>query len=207
MMPPAGSKAAQGHELQIATNCLGPFLLTKLLTPLLKRTAALPDTPPGSVRVTWAASAAVDLFSPPHGLTLDGHRTYVPHPKGNTQIDYGATKAGNYFLASQFALRHPRGVVTNAWNPGNLWTGLQRNSNFVVRFLGSYLLHSAQFGAYTELWAGWAEEAGGEGCSGRYVWPWGRFGGVREDVEGELGEGGRAEGFWRWCERETEKYA
>ncbi|KAK3071629.1 short-chain alcohol dehydrogenase, partial [Teratosphaeriaceae sp. CCFEE 6253] len=39
MHTPPGSKDAQGHELQIGTNCVGHFLFTKLLTPLLQSTA------------------------------------------------------------------------------------------------------------------------------------------------------------------------
>ena len=61
MIPPVGSKAAQGHELQMGTNVLGPFLFTQLLTPLLQKTAA--SSPPGSVRVTWAASTRNHFLS------------------------------------------------------------------------------------------------------------------------------------------------
>ena len=39
MVPPAGSKTAQGYELQLGTNNVAPFLFTKLLTPLLVETA------------------------------------------------------------------------------------------------------------------------------------------------------------------------
>ena len=209
MMPPIGSTSPQDHELQIATNCLGHYLLTKLLTPILKSTAALPDTPRGSVRVTWAASLGVDTYSPPGGVTLDADGAFVADEK-SVDGNYGASKAGNYFLALQFAVHHPfatSGITSNAWNPGNLSTELQRNFNIAGKLASKLLLHSARFGGYTELWAGWAEEAGGEGKSGRYVWPWGRFGDVRGDVEAELGEGGKAEGFWEWCERETKGFA
>lgn len=207
MRPPTGSKSKQGHELQMGTNCLGPFLLTKLLTPLLRKTAALPDTPSGSVRVTWAASLGVDVYSPPGGVTLDDHGDCIPDGSRN-EPNYGATKAGNYFLASQFALRHgDGGVVANAWNPGNLHTELQRHMGVVVRWLMKLMLYAPRFGAYTELWAGWSEEAGRKERNGGYVWPWGRFGEVRGDVARELGEGGKAEKFWTWCERETAEYA
>lgn len=70
MIPPDGSKAAQGHELQIATNCLGPYLFTKLLTPLIQKTAA--SSPAGSVRVTWAASLAT-VGSPKNGVTMEAN--------------------------------------------------------------------------------------------------------------------------------------
>ena len=38
-LPPLGSVSAQGYELQLATNCLGPFLFTSHLIPVLKSTA------------------------------------------------------------------------------------------------------------------------------------------------------------------------
>jgi NAD(P)-dependent dehydrogenase (short-subunit alcohol dehydrogenase family) len=37
--PPLGRKSKQGFELQLATNCLGPFLLTQLLLPVLEKVA------------------------------------------------------------------------------------------------------------------------------------------------------------------------
>lgn len=174
----------------------------------MKKTAALTDTPPGSVRVTWAASAAVEVTSPPGGVPINSEGDYVPDPKGSSNADYGASKVGNWFLAHQIAQRYSdSGIVSNAWNPGNLVTELQRDAGFVAKLLARLLLHDAKFGGYTELWAGWAEEAGKKEHNGAYVWPWGRFGGVRENLYKELEEGGNAEKFWAWCERETVKYA
>lgn len=49
MMSPQSSKTEQGYELQLGTNCLAPFLFTKLLTLMLVQTAK-PNLP-GSVRV------------------------------------------------------------------------------------------------------------------------------------------------------------
>lgn len=46
---------AQGHELQMGTNVLGPWLLQHFLTPLLHATAARADTAPDSVRVIWVS--------------------------------------------------------------------------------------------------------------------------------------------------------
>jgi NAD(P)-dependent dehydrogenase (short-subunit alcohol dehydrogenase family) len=54
MNTPPKNKTVQGHELQIGTNCLGPWLFTYHLLPMLQKTAA--EAPKNSVRVTWAAS-------------------------------------------------------------------------------------------------------------------------------------------------------
>ena len=39
----------------MGTNCLGPFLLTRYLEPVLKKTAAASDSPLG-VRIVWISS-------------------------------------------------------------------------------------------------------------------------------------------------------
>lgn len=48
-LPPRGSVSAQGHELQMATNCLGHYLFTQLLLPTLLHTAE--SASPATVRV------------------------------------------------------------------------------------------------------------------------------------------------------------
>lgn len=57
-LPPAGSLSKQNHELQLATNCLGPYLLTRLLLPSLSATAA--QSAPAAVRVVWTSSQMVE---------------------------------------------------------------------------------------------------------------------------------------------------
>jgi NAD(P)-dependent dehydrogenase (short-subunit alcohol dehydrogenase family) len=207
MMPPNGSLAAQGHELTIATNCLGPFLLNQLLTPLLSKTAE--SSPPGAIRTVWAASSVVDATSPKGGVSLDEAGNFAPH-KENV-VNYGSSKSGNYFLAKEFARRYPlsadgQGVLSVSFNPGNLRSELQRHMSGFGRWFVNLICYPVVFGAYTELWAGWSPEITPE-HNGAYVWPWGRFGGVRSDVAAELREGGNAERFWSWCEKETRDYA
>lgn len=109
MFPPAGSKSAQGYELQIGTNNLGPFLFTKLLTPALIETAK--ESPPGSVRVLWVSSSAAELFIPVNGAiefdNLDYKRDIFYMNK------YGVSKAGNYYHSTEFARRHTKdGIVS-----------------------------------------------------------------------------------------------
>lgn len=124
MYPPAGSKDAQGHDLQVGTNCLGPYLLYQLLSPLLIKTAA--SSPTASVRVVWAASIALHVALPhPEGIVID--KDGRPTDQG-VDGNYSQTKAGNVFMAREFAKATPQtGVVHAAFNPGNLQTELQRH--------------------------------------------------------------------------------
>lgn len=202
MTPPAGSLTHQSHELQLGTNVLGPWLFTELLTPLLKKTAS--SSPAGSVRVTWAASLAT-LFSPKNGIAWSDSTKTTPKLHGDRVTDYAQSKASNVLLAKEYATRHgnANGVISNAWNPGNLASELQRHSSAVEKFFIKFLCYPPVYGAYTELSAGWGEEAGRKENAGGYVVPWGRFGVLRSDLV-EPGEDG--EKLWQWCEREGKAY-
>ena len=207
MFPPDGSTSTQGHELTIATNCLGPYLLTELLTPLLARTAQ--EAPAGSVRIAWAGSIGIDVIAPKGGLVIDAAGAYATNK--NNIANYGASKAGNYFLAAQYARAHPvgadgKGVLSTCFNPGNLKTELQRHTPSWQNFILNPFLFPAVYGAYTELFCGWSPEVT-PAKNGAYVWPWGRFGPVRTDVEEQIKPGGNAEKFWQWCAQETKAFA
>lgn len=126
MFPPIGSVTAQSHDLQVGTNCLGPYLLYKLLAPLLSRTAA--SSPTASVRVTWAGSIGIEAISPqPGGMMLNSDGS--PNTKDvSNQVNYAQTKTANYYLAKELARSTPKsGVVHVSFNPGNLRTELQRH--------------------------------------------------------------------------------
>jgi retinol dehydrogenase 12 len=200
MVPPAGSKTAQGYELQAGTNVLGPYLFTQYLTPTLQKTAA--SSPSGSVRVTWAASLATS-FAPTNGVVWDEKNGGGVKAHGKPQIDYAQSKACNVLLAHQYQKVYGKdGVVSNAWNPGNLKSELQRHQTGLSKVITPALLYPTKMGAYSELFAGWSEEAGREENWNKYVGPWGRFVKVRKD----LAEGKEAQKLWDWCEGETAKY-
>ncbi|KAK5160869.1 hypothetical protein LTR04_004422 [Oleoguttula sp. CCFEE 6159] len=209
MMPPVGSKSAQGYEVQMATNCLGHFLFTSFLLPTLKSTAE--SSSPGSVRVTWAGSLGVDTYSPkPGGMLFDSDGS--PKVLGKPSTDYGTSKVGNVFLAAETARRYGKdGIVSVAWNPGNLQSELQRHvENGVFRILSRVFLHKPVFGAYTELFAGWSPDVT-PAQNGAYIIPWGRFGTFRNDIVPSTrpvaeGGNGKAEKFWEWCDKETRQY-
>ncbi len=101
MVPPAGSKTAQGYELQLGTNCVAPFLFTKLLTPLLIKTSK--SSAPGDVRVVWTSSSVAEHASPKNGVdmsNLDYHNDIGLWSK------YGVSKAGNWYHSTEYARRY-----------------------------------------------------------------------------------------------------
>ncbi len=203
MIPPSGSKDKHGHELQMGTNCLGPWLFAQCLLPILKNTAA--SSPPGSVRVTWAASLAIAV-SPTGGMSFQPDASPTVH--GSQGMNYVQSKIGNVYLASEFAARHGRdGIVSVSWNPGNLTTELGRHTYAILRTLfDTFWCYPAVFGGYTELYAACSPSitASQNGC---FVIPWGRVGHLRSDMimaRKTVAEGGTGEAqkFWDWCERE-----
>ncbi|CAK4033938.1 Hypothetical predicted protein [Lecanosticta acicola] len=199
MFPPAGQVTTQGHELQMGTNVLGHYLFTQLLTPLLDKTAS--TAPPNSVRVCWAASLAT-FISPKNGITWSDE-TNTPKTLSDPLQNYAQSKTGNIFLAQSYQSQHPN-LVSLAFNPGNLHSELGRHQegSMFVRLGKAILCHPTIYGAHTELWAGWSEEAGQHGGESRYVAPWGRWGLLRSDI---LGSDAKRK-LWEWCERETREF-
>ena len=100
MIPPQGSVTAQGYEMQLGTNNVATFLFTKLLHPILAKTAstALAD----SVRVVWVSSSAAELSSPKGGVDMNNLDYKVDKM---SWAKYGVSKAGNVLHGGEFAKR------------------------------------------------------------------------------------------------------
>jgi NAD(P)-dependent dehydrogenase (short-subunit alcohol dehydrogenase family) len=114
MWPPLGSTSAQGHELTIATNVYGPFLLAKLLHPLLAATAQKKES--GEVRVCWAGSIGIELAAPPEHLLFaaakDAGEQEVVQEGMDKIAMYGMSKVANVMLGVEGARREGEtGVV------------------------------------------------------------------------------------------------
>lgn len=214
MGTPPALKTAQGLDLQLGTNCVGHFLLTKLLTPLLASTAASSSSsssPRGSVRVVWVSSSAAELLSPGGG-GLDVENLNYDKKDESTATRYAISKAGNYLHACEYARRvRDEGVVSVAVHPGVLDTDLTRHLGPVMaKLLNWTVQYPAVYGAYTELFAGLSPEVGIE-RSGEWVAPWGRFDTMREDIvqaSKHVEEGGTGIGlkFWEWTEEQVKPY-
>ncbi|KAI4866575.1 hypothetical protein F4820DRAFT_246743 [Hypoxylon rubiginosum] len=206
--PALDSVSKQGIELQLATNCLGPFLLTQLLLPLLQAAASEESAVPGSVRVVWAASQAIELLSPSGGLVMSELRD---PPRDSSRL-YTNSKTGVWFVASELGRRMgpSYGIVSVALNPGAASTNLFRHTPS-VNYLAWPLLHKAGKAALTELYAGLSKDIGLE-TNGCYVIPWGRIStNMRQDLVDatksvEEGGSGRAIEFWDFCVEKTQQY-
>jgi NAD(P)-dependent dehydrogenase (short-subunit alcohol dehydrogenase family) len=106
-----------GLELMLATNHLGPFLLTNLLRDRLTGAGrVITVTAPSSTRVDMKQLSAKNRFKP--------LRTF------------GATKAANLMFTFELARRAKRwDVLANAYHPGLVRSELMREASRPVRFL------------------------------------------------------------------------
>ena len=86
----------------MATNCLGPFILNRLLEPILIRTVRA-ESNPDSVRIVWMSSMIT--FSVPPGGIQFSKESGSPKVLKNRMQNYMQSKVGNVFLASEAAKR------------------------------------------------------------------------------------------------------
>lgn len=103
MLTSGDAKGAQGHELRMATNCLGPQLLTDFLAPLLVRTARAQPAQKDAVRVVWVSSM-VNASAPKGGIVWD-ETLNKPKLLPGGMDQYMQTKVGDVFLAHEWGER------------------------------------------------------------------------------------------------------
>ncbi|KAK8008415.1 oxidoreductase [Apiospora marii] len=189
-------KTAQGYEKQLGVNCLGPFLFTKLLMPVLLATAADQGTHTHEVRVVFVSSS--------------GPRYY--HDPKPSLYRYGISKVGVWAHGNEFNKRFAaKGVLGVPVNPGNLRTELFARQSFLLRLQVALMHYPAVKGAYTELFAGFSPEVTPETASG-YVFPFGRLCSICEELRRAAkpeDEGGAdlTRRFWEWSEKEVEPFS
>ncbi|KAI1409586.1 NAD(P)-binding protein [Hypoxylon sp. FL1857] len=198
---PPGSVTKQGIEAHVGVHCVAPLLFTQELLPLLR--AAAQTAAPGSVRIVWSGSVQIDLFAPLGGVDF----ARIEKATTATMADYGASKAGNWFLTVEGARRWGRhGIVSVCQNPGDLYTGIFANDSWLfVAFMKIFFLYEAKYGAYTMLYSGLSSEVG-EDSNGAYIWPWGQIRPIsRPDILKAASEG-KATAFWEWCEKQWKQH-
>lgn len=140
---------AEGHELTLATNVLGPYLMTKLLLPQLRAA--------GQSRIVNIVSAAVGDFD----LNDLQWRTR----RYNSFRAYRQSKQALHMLTQHLARTLSNtGVVANAASPGFVKTSFLRNATgFVAAGLRaiSFLAVSPAKGAETPMWLALSPEIAG----------------------------------------------
>ena len=200
-LPPNGSVSKQEYEHQMATNCLGPFLLTQLLLPLLRSTVR--ESPPGSVRIVWTSDLEVDKNALKGGITM---ADLVSPPQDPTK-NFVASKVGNCCLATEVGRTvNPYGIMLVVQKSGQLKTDLRRAK--WMRIATTPVQYKANLAVYNKLWAGLAPELAVESSGGCYLIHRGRIHrSRRQDIPEALkskeeGGTGQALEFTEWCNKQ-----
>jgi len=174
-----------GAEETVAAQLLGPFLLTTLFLPLLRRAE------PGRVIAVSSGGLYAERFNLARMEMSAGDYDGVSA--------YARVKRAQFVINQEWSRRiDPKDVVFHAMHPG--WADTPGVATSLPRFhrLMAPLLRSAAQGADTVVWLATSEEAGsgsGEFWLDRrprsgYKLPWTRSSDPR-------GDGDR---LWRWCE-------
>ncbi|GAC1445636.1 MAG: SDR family NAD(P)-dependent oxidoreductase [Mycobacteriales bacterium] len=201
VMAPPLLRTVQGFELQLGTNHLGHFLLTRLLEPAL---AAAAPSRVVNVSSRGHLRAGMD-FHDPHWRTRDYDKWKA----------YGQSKTANVLFTLELDRRWgPRGVHAFAVHPGVIMTELSRHltaDDLTALRSGSrpasapLTLVGVDEGAATQVWAATSPELDGrgglylEGCAVAGPTPGdGTAGYAPHAVDPEA-----AARLWAWSEREV----
>ncbi|KAJ4397492.1 hypothetical protein N0V93_001722 [Gnomoniopsis smithogilvyi] len=207
-------KGAQGYEYHMTINVLGGFILTQHLLPILTRTAALPGSSTGSVRVVCPASVLVEMGSPKSGI----HQDWFKNPEAyQDYIElYSQSKVAVWFLQSEFARRQVHrgsGVLFIAGNPGTYNTNMWQYTSKILKWLMWPILRDLSHASDTYLWMGFSDLVTmDDAIAGRYAMCDGRWHpGQRADLISALrskeeGGTGRAAELYEWCENVTREF-
>lgn len=144
----------EGYEIQFGTNHLGHALLTKLLMPVLLKTAGSG----ADVRVINLTSIGQQHLAPKEGFLLDEVETTMS--SRSTWERYGHSKLANVYFTKALAKRYPQ-IWAVAVHPGGVQTGLGEtavaNSSRIVAMglqgVNRFMFVDAATGVKGQLWA------------------------------------------------------
>ena len=142
IMPVTTAKTAQGWDLTFATDHLGPFAFTEALIPHLPDGAHVVFICSGVEDPERKPAAAAGFRGARYISAEAGARgEWLPGGSSNPGFDaYATAKQCNLATVLAFARETPR-LRFNAVEPGfNPSTGLGRDANVVLRFVGRYVL-------------------------------------------------------------------
>lgn len=188
-----------GYEIQFGINHMGHALLTKLLMPLLLKTAAEPNS---DVRIINLSSAAKNLA--PSGGFLPAQAT-TEMESYHSYTRYAHSKFANVLFTMELAKRYPN-IKSVAIHPGrvqtNLLTHFFENLTWTSAFQKTYdffVCVPVEKGVYNQLWAAVADKDRVK--SGEYYVPVGKGSG-QSASEKDMVLAGK---LWEWQEAEFAK--
>ncbi|KAE9366771.1 NAD(P)-binding protein [Stipitochalara longipes BDJ] len=211
MSAPLGSKDKQGNDLEVGTNCLGPYLLTLLLEPILASTSTQPNTPAGSVRIVWEVAV---LQGQLHKDGMQFESDGSPKILTKFMANYMQSKVGVAWLTGLFADKlGEKGVLSVCVHPGLMPTPLQRHQPWflnVIRPLMTPIYKPPINGAYTVLYAAFSDEIKMED-NGGYCMAWGRKCDMPDDIllaKKSVAEGGSGseKTFLDYCDKQLKAF-
>lgn len=206
MASPAG-QTKDGYEIQFGTNHMGHALMTKMLLPLLQRTAEQPDS---DVRIINMSSVAYNQ-APSSGIEFDTLKT--PQEKlggmipGPTWSRYGQSKLANLLYARELAKRYPQ-IKSVSIHPGFIKTDLFSQTSFLMtQFFRVYAPMqggwiSVAEGPYNQTWAGTTPKQNLE--SGAYYVPVAKKGKL---ATAAAKDDRLAAKLWEWTQKELEQWS
>lgn len=183
----------EGNEVTVATHVLGPFLLTGLLLPTLRRGRTDP-TRPG--RVLTVSSGGM------YSQRFDLERLSGGSDEYDGVATYARAKRAQVVLNHEWANRIPDGgVVFHAMHPGWADTPGVRESLPGFFRLTEPILRSPEQGVDTLVWLAQAPEAAGS--SGRFWLDRRRRGEYKLPWTKPADPSGDQARLWRWCAERT----
>ncbi len=187
----ARKDSVDGIELTFATNMLGYFLVTKLLEPVLVKSAPARMVAVGSGLAEGLDFEDVNFRRRPWGTIKPGVAAYAQSKQAN--------RMWTWALARRLA---GTGVTANVMNPNNTRTGaFKKGGGLLAKLvhLGNlFVSESAETGADTAVWLAASKDV--DGVTGKY---WEK----RREVACQFRDPAREDALWALCERMTEQSA
>ena len=185
---------SEGHERTFAINALAPFLLTRLLMPLLEKSK--------SARVVTVSSASYQQGGEVDWNDIEFEKKY------SLTRSYGQSKRYVWWLMRQFTVelekRGVKSVTVNTCEPGSAKTNLARESQKELWFrillvLWKPMMWSVEKAAATSIWLATSSEV--EGKTGGF------YGNKRElKVKQKLVSSESQQRIWNYCEKVCKDY-
>jgi retinol dehydrogenase-12 len=180
------ARTAEDHDVMLATNQLGPFLLTELLRPLLAAAGTARVVTVASDAHRFAKTVDLDHLDAPRNYGILGFRRY------------GETKLMNILWTHELASRlDGTGITANSLHPGAVQSNLGSPTGWQRALVKPFML-TAEEGARTSVFL--ATDPSVDGVTGGY---WAKCARVDDKRSRAARDDAAGERLWAACEALT----